>query len=78
MRVSGLETNSEILKLCTENLTRIEYGAPEMKQGSNCNLDFRNDKFNLLVSTNTIHYSHGRCTKTALSEFVRVVEKGDN
>jgi len=76
MRVSGSEINSEMLKLCTENLTRMGYSVPELRQGSNCNLDFQNEEFNLLVSINTIHYSHGKCTKTALSEFARVVKKG--
>jgi len=72
--VSGSELNQEMIELCKENLTRLQYDIPNLAIGDNTNLDYKSNAFDLLVSINTIHYSSGENSQKAIAEFYRVLK----
>lgn len=72
----GSEINNEMKKLCYSNLKRFNLKPPTIKLGSNDNITYEDKKFNLLVSINTIHYSHGTKLEKAVKEYSRVLKKG--
>jgi len=73
-QVTGSELNLEMVELCQDNLTRLQYSHPVVTIGDNTNLAFESNIFDLLVSINTIHYSVGENSKKALKEFCRVLK----
>lgn len=74
--VSGSELNQEMIELCEENLTRLQYDIPNLAIGDNTNLSSASEVFDLLVSINTIHYSSGENSFKAIKEFCRVLKPG--
>jgi SAM-dependent methyltransferase len=74
--VSGSELNQEMIELCEENLTRLQYNIPNLAIGDNTNLSSASGVFDLLVSINTIHYSSGENSFKAIKEFCRVLKPG--
>jgi SAM-dependent methyltransferase len=74
--VSGSELNQEMIELCEENLTRLQYSIPTLAIGDNTNLSSASEVFDLLVSINTIHYSSGEDSFKAIKEFCRVLKPG--
>ncbi len=74
--VSGSELNQEMIELCEENLTRLQYKIPNLAIGDNTNLSSASGVFDLLVSINTIHYSSGENSFKAIKEFCRVLKPG--
>jgi SAM-dependent methyltransferase len=73
-QVSGSELNSEMIELCKDNLTRLNYRIPKLSIGNNTNLGVNDAEFDLLISINTIHYSSGENSLKAMMEFFRVLK----
>ena len=71
--VTGSEINYDLIQLCKENLQKFNYKIPRLVLGTNTNLPFDSDEFDLLVSINTIHYSSNDINK-AICEFARVLK----
>jgi SAM-dependent methyltransferase len=74
--VHGVELNTEMINLCKENLVRMGYEVPDLKIGSNLNIPYENDYFDLFYTINTLHYSYGEDTLKAIEEYARVVKEG--
>jgi len=72
----GSELNNEMVQLCKENLNRFKLKPPLIKIGTNENLKFKKNFFNLLVSINTIHYSYKNNLINAVKEYSRVLKNG--
>ena len=72
----GIEINNKMLKLCKNNLKRLNYKIPELKIGSNTLLPFNDFFFDAFVSINTIQYSFKEDIDKSLNEFSRVLAKG--
>ena len=60
-----------MVQLCKENLNRFKLKPPLIKIGTNENLKFKKNFFNLLVSINTIHYSYKNNLITVKAYFQR-------
>lgn len=71
----GIEINKEMVDLGKKNLLRLGYKIPKILIGNNCNIPFKNNSFDCLVSINTIHYNYGDDILLALKEFKRVLKK---
>lgn len=72
----GVEINQKLIDLGKKNLKRLKIKIPDIKLGNNLLLPFDNQKFDTLVSINTIHYSSGQEIHKALSEYKRVLKPG--
>jgi SAM-dependent methyltransferase len=72
-KVHGSEINQDMIELCINNLSRLQYKVPDIRIGNNTNLQFEDNEFDLLVSINTIHYSPQQDSRKGISEFARVV-----
>lgn len=74
--VFGIEVNEEMVSFSLESLKRFGITDIEVKAGSNIDLDFPSDFFDVLVSINTLHYSVGNEIDLAIQEFARVIKPG--
>jgi len=72
----GSEINNNMVNLCKENLKRFKIKTPIIKIGTNENIDYKKNFFDLLVSINTIHYSYKNGLIKAVEEYSRVLKKG--
>lgn len=72
--IYAVEVNSEMVEFAKSNFENkgIEY--QDIKIGTNENLNYDNEFFDLLVSINTIHYSSEGKMDNALREFSRVTK----
>lgn len=74
--VYGSEVNSDMVDVSQHFLNSLGLSEVEVRIGSNENLNFPDNYFDLLVSINTLHYSSGIGTDRALTEFARVLKPG--
>ena len=72
----GSEINDEMKNLCSSNLKRLRLNPPTIKLGNNENINYEGNRFNLLISINTIHYSYADNLEKAVREYSRVLKKG--
>jgi len=75
-KVYGSEINPEMVDLGVQSLSKMGIIDVEIRIGTNDNLDYPDNFFDLLVSINTLHYSSGDATQGALKEFARVLNPG--
>lgn len=75
-QIFGTELNEDLIQMCVDNLTRLDYEIPELKVGTNLSIPYPDQFFDLLVSINTLHYSASEESNQALVEFSRVMKPG--
>jgi ubiquinone/menaquinone biosynthesis C-methylase UbiE len=75
----GIDVTEDMVDLAKENLTRCGYKNVPIKIGSNNNIPFEDDYFDVLISVNTLHYSEGLSgIEQSLREFLKMVHESSS
>lgn len=71
----GIEVTPDMIDLAKDNLKRLGYDNYDIKYGTNIDVPFDDNVFDVLLSVNAVHYSQGQSgIKKSLSEFKRVLK----
>ena len=73
----GVDVTEDMVGLARDNMERLAYDDVIIEKGTNTDIPFAKEYFDILISVNTLHYSNGVSgINKALTEFSRVVSKG--
>lgn len=73
----GIDVTDEMVGFALSNLDRLGYSDVPVQIGSNTNIPFPDNEFDIILSVNTLHYSPGASgIDSALREFTRVLRPG--